>query len=118
MVTLKVTPVLSRRTSSVFERDTLVLSRRTSYVPCLTMVVCRQQDGGTQGGREYEERNEDGMRHGKGTQKYANGGKYAGQWEDDLRHGQGTYTGVHGSKYKGSYEKGNRHGNGTLKPAP
>lgn len=57
----------------------------------------------------------DGMRHGKGTYKYA-WGIYEGDWKDDQRHGKGTIKwGRGGSVYEGDWKDDERNGKGTYK---
>ena len=44
-----------------------------------------------------------GLRHGKGTQKYGDGSSYVGMWVEDNRHGKGIYKYKDGSKYEGEW---------------
>ena len=53
-------------------------------------------------------------RHGHGTYKWNNGGKYVGGWQYGEQHGQGTYTYADGSEYVGEFRDGKQHGQGTL----
>jgi hypothetical protein len=43
------------------------------------------------------------MRHGKGTQKYANGNHYTGDWDENLRTGYGVLTWQSGDRYEMKY---------------
>ena len=59
--------------------------------------------------------NGDGRPHG-GTYKvrWRNGDVYIGEWNDGIKHGQGTYKCADGV-YHGEYKNGKMHGLGTLK---
>ena len=56
-----------------------------------------------------------GMRHGRGTQYYADGGLYEGEWSDDTFHGEGCITWADGAGYKGGFANGKRNGQGTVR---
>ena len=55
------------------------------------------------------------MRHGFGTQIYADGSFYRGQYKHDKRHGYGEYRDLtSGDIYFGNYAEGRRQGEGKL----
>jgi len=54
--------------------------------------------------------NDEGERHGEGTEVFESGEVYMGQWRNDKMHGRGIYTWVNGDKYSGGWESGKPHG--------
>ena len=65
-------------------------------------------------GEKYIGEWKDDIKHGQGTNTWANGSKYIGEYKDDIRHGQGTYTWASGNKYIGEYKDTKRYGQGTF----
>ena len=60
------------------------------------------------------ERNEKGLRHGKGRFEFFwDGSVYEGDWVDDKRHGFGKHTWLNGASYTGEYANDRREGFGT-----
>lgn len=55
-----------------------------------------------------------GMPHGKGTVKWADGSEYVGEWKEGRKQGQGTYTWADGSKYVGGWWSDQFQGLGKL----
>jgi DNA polymerase III epsilon subunit family exonuclease len=62
----------------------------------------------------YEGHFQNGLRHGRGIQTFANGDRYDGDWIEDIRNGIGTYTWPNGSQYKGGWVNGRMAGQGSL----
>ncbi len=62
----------------------------------------------------YEGQVENGKRHGRGRQTYANGSVYDGEWLKDQRSGKGrqTYADRIVLRYDGEWLKDQRHGKG------
>jgi hypothetical protein len=56
---------------------------------------------------------QDGVRHGMGTQNYADKSVYTGNFERDLRSGQGVYTYADKRVYSGHWEDDHQSGQGT-----
>ena len=56
----------------------------------------------------YEGSLVDGLKQGKGTMNFGDGGKYEGNWNNDLMDGEGTYTYEDGIIYEGRREKGKK----------
>ena len=54
----------------------------------------------------------EGLFHGEGTFRWADGTTYTGQWQNGLRHGTGTLVWAEGSSYTGSFVRGERSGTG------
>lgn len=52
------------------------------------------------------------MKHGKGTDYFANGDSYTGQYKYGKPWGIGVYTWKNGSAYKGQFKNGLKHGKG------
>lgn len=64
-------------------------------------------------GSVYEgEVSEDGLQHGQGTYKWANGDSYVGSWANGEQHGYGTYTWADGTIYAGNWVNGEMVDNG------
>ena len=55
------------------------------------------------------------LRHGHGTYKWFNGGRYTGNWIEGEMEGKGTLTYINGSTYVGMFQCGYEHGKGTFK---
>ena len=55
----------------------------------------------------------DGLRHGKGTLKFQDGGYYKGDFDMERMHGRGLFVWPDGSQYEGQWKKNVRHGEGT-----
>lgn len=55
---------------------------------------------------------ENGRRHGKGRQTFAGGGWYDGDWTADRRSGQGTMVHANGDRYEGSFVQDVKSGEG------
>lgn len=55
------------------------------------------------------------MKHGKGTDFFANGDKYTGSYRNGKPDGIGTYSWEDGSYYEGSFKNGLKHGKGKWK---
>jgi len=64
-------------------------------------------DGGT-----YEGETVDGMRHGRGEHRCANGDRYDGGWRFDKRHGRGEMVFVSGLRYVGEWADDKTEGEG------
>jgi len=64
------------------------------------------------GGYEGEWKNN--KRHGKGTMTWPNGDKYVGDWKNDKAEGEGNLVLINGTKYIGEFKKDKYHGNGTM----
>lgn len=54
------------------------------------------------------------MRHGQGTQYFANGEVYCGGFCNNERHGWGRMEFLDGSVFEGSWARGRRHGAGRV----
>ena len=54
----------------------------------------------------------DGLRHGQGTQMWANGTKYIGHWYNDKANGQGRLIHSDGDSYEGEWFNDMAHGFG------
>jgi DNA polymerase III epsilon subunit family exonuclease len=67
-----------------------------------------------QGDHEYEGHFQNGKRHGRGIQKFANGDCYDGDWIEDIRNGHGVYTWANGNQYKGGWVNGRMSNQGLL----
>jgi len=61
--------------------------------------------------------NEDGLKHGKGIYKYANGDVFDGEYKEGKKHGKGIYKYVSGSVYDGDWDNNKKHGKGIYKYA-
>ena len=61
----------------------------------------------------YDGEMEAGKRHGSGTLRRSDGGRYAGEWRAGKRHGQGTYRWAIGHRYEGAWQDDRPHGRGT-----
>eukprot|EP01012_Entosiphon_sulcatum_P022082 TRINITY_DN2699_c0_g1_i1.p1 TRINITY_DN2699_c0_g1~~TRINITY_DN2699_c0_g1_i1.p1 ORF type:complete len:197 (+),score=16.21 TRINITY_DN2699_c0_g1_i1:171-761(+) len=88
------------------------ISPRRVSVPCAVIT--------TVGKKKYPNRDEyvgdmtkDGLRHGKGTMRYANGTVYDGEWKEDKWEGQGKYIGTEYS-YEGEFSDNSFHGFGRM----
>ena len=57
----------------------------------------------------YEGSWQDGVRHGKGIQKYSNGDTYQGDWFNNKKHGQGIYIWNNGDIYQGNWRDGRKN---------
>ena len=86
-------------------------------------------------GSVYEGEFLDGMKHGRGTHRFArqesvaaggdmydgdmyDGEMYDGEWRDDQMDGRGTYTYAdNGGEYEGDFKNGSWEGHGTYKHA-
>jgi DNA polymerase III epsilon subunit family exonuclease len=68
----------------------------------------------TPGEDRYEGHFQNGLRHGRGIQTFANGDRYDGDWVKDIRDGNGTYTWPSGNQYKGGWVNGRMAGQGLL----
>jgi hypothetical protein len=55
------------------------------------------------------------MKHGKGTDIFANGDTYHGSYKDGKPHGPGKYTWANGNYYDGEFRKGLKNGKGIWK---
>ena len=55
------------------------------------------------------------MKHGRGTETFANGDQYCGEYNKGAPNGQGTYKWKNGSIYVGDFVKGLKHGFGKWK---
>ena len=55
------------------------------------------------------------MKHGQGTDYFANGDAYKGDYCLGKPEGQGTYTWRNGSVYIGTFKEGMKHGLGEWK---
>lgn len=59
--------------------------------------------------------NDEGLRHGEGSMRYANGDFYEGHWESGLRHGSGRLDFADGNSiYQGFFDHGVMQGFGRL----
>jgi putative sterol carrier protein len=54
----------------------------------------------------------EGLRHGRGVFKSADGDTYVGMYKDDVRHGHGVYTTAEGARYEGEFREGLPNGKG------
>ena len=52
------------------------------------------------------------MKHGQGTDMFANGDVYTGQYSEGKPHGFGQYKWKNTSIYVGQFESGMKHGKG------
>lgn len=55
------------------------------------------------------------MKHGRGTDIFANGDKYIGQYQNGKPHGIGIYTWANGNYYDGEFLNGLKNGKGKWK---
>ena len=55
------------------------------------------------------------MKHGKGTDFFANGDKYTGNYKNGKPDGYGQHFWGDGSYYEGQFKSGLKHGKGTWK---
>ena len=55
------------------------------------------------------------LKHGTGTDTFANGESYTGDFENGKAHGKGEYLWPTGAQYVGDFEKGLKHGKGKWK---
>lgn len=55
------------------------------------------------------------MRHGSGTDFFANGDVYIGQYQDGKPSGHGQYKWKNGNTYNGEFKSGMKHGKGKWK---
>lgn len=55
------------------------------------------------------------MKHGKGTDMFANGDKYCGLYKNGKPEGFGVYTWANGNYYEGNFKNGLKEGNGKWK---
>ena len=55
------------------------------------------------------------MKHGKGSDVFANGDKYTGCYKNGKPEGQGVYTWSNGSYYEGEFLNGLKQGKGKWK---
>lgn len=53
-----------------------------------------------------------GKAHGKGIYRWHNGEVYTGDWKEGLRDGKGQWIGVNGESYQGDWVQGKPHGHG------
>jgi hypothetical protein len=58
------------------------------------------------------------LKHGEGTEKFANGDLYIGNYVNGKPEGYGEYFWVNGSFFKGFFKNGLRHGHGIWKRGP
>ncbi len=58
-----------------------------------------------------------GLFHGVGSARYADGSKYQGKWFEGTRKGEGTYTSSNGDTYVGQFSDNEFNGDGTLTKA-
>ena len=58
-----------------------------------------------------------GKKCGKGKMTFPDGCEYEGDWENDQKHGKGKYTWPDGETYVGNYPNGKKHGKGKMKYA-
>ncbi len=65
-------------------------------------------------GATYEGTWQNGVRHGSGTQEYADGGRFQGFWLEGLRSGLGNMRYADGSTYSGDWVADKRQGFGVL----
>lgn len=54
------------------------------------------------------------LKHGQGTQNYANGDYYEGEWRRGFQDGQGRYQWKNENHYIGQWKNGKINGNGTM----
>ena len=54
-----------------------------------------------------------GLKHGQGTQVWANGDRYSGGWKRGKPSGSGTMQFAAGNRYEGEWQAGKMHGAGT-----
>jgi hypothetical protein len=64
---------------------------------------------------EYYGELQNGLRHGKGKMKFANGEFYEGEWANNNFHGFGRYHYKDGSVYYGNFLNNKKHGLGTFR---
>lgn len=55
------------------------------------------------------------MKHGKGSDEFANGDKYTGMYKNGKPDGPGIYTWSNGSYYEGEFKNGLKEGKGKWK---
>ena len=65
-------------------------------------------------GSKYTGSFEGGVRQGRGTLRYPNGGYYEGEWAQDKYHGKGRYV-CSGGVYVGTFEAGELSGRGVFR---
>jgi len=68
-------------------------------------------------GDVYEGEFKDGRLNGRGVMNYASGSVYDGQYDDDKRNGFGVYTFANGNVYEGEWKGNKKHGRGTMRYA-
>jgi hypothetical protein len=61
-------------------------------------------------GETYKGKWKNGLKHGKGVQKWKDGQYYDGEWQDDRKHGYGIMVWPDGDTYAGQWALGDRHG--------
>jgi hypothetical protein len=52
------------------------------------------------------------LKHGQGSDKFANGDSYVGEYRHGKPHGEGQYIWADGAIYTGSFKEGFKHGQG------
>lgn len=55
------------------------------------------------------------MKHGRGSDIFANGDRYNGEYKNGKPDGKGIYTWANGSYYDGEFKNGLKHGKGKWK---
>jgi hypothetical protein len=70
----------------------------------------RYQDGAK---IDYQGSFVNGLFHGNGSARYADGSKYQGQWFEGDRKGEGTFTSSNGDTYVGQFSDNEFNGDGT-----
>jgi hypothetical protein len=69
-------------------------------------------------GDKYEGEWADCLRHGNGTDFFANGDVYVGHYQFGKPEGFGQYKWQNGNSYTGEFKNGMKHGKGKWKKAP
>lgn len=73
-----------------------------------------REDNWLESSESYTGRTAFGVKHGHGSQAYANGDRYTGEWVLGRRHGKGIYYYSNGDRYEGQWRWDRKHGLGSM----